>query len=75
MALYVREKILSPEVLGKNFYPNQITHTHPPPPQKKKSNRRPLRECSVTHNEEQKSCKRVVVEVSFQYNIGLRDQD
>ena len=75
MALYVREKIPSPEVLGKNLYPNQITHTHPPPPSKKKSNRRLLRECSVTHNEEQKSCKRVVVEVSFQYNIGLRDQD
>lgn len=46
----------------------------PTPPQKK-SNRRPLRECSVTYNEEQKSRKRVVVEVSFQYNIGLRDQD
>ena len=78
MALYVREKILSSEVLRKNFYPNKITHTQPPPPpkkKKKKSNRRPLRECSVTHNEEQKSCKRVVVEVSFQYNIGLRDQD
>ena len=80
MALYVREKILSSEVLGKNFYPNKKTQTQPPPPppqkkKKKKSNRRPLRECSVTHNEEQKSCKRVVVEVSFQYNIGLRDQD
>ena len=46
-----------------------------PTPPPKKSNRRPLRECSVTHNEEQKSRTRVVVEVSFQYNIGLRDQD
>ena len=38
--LYVREEILSPEVWGKNSYPNQITHTPPPPPQK--SNGQPL---------------------------------
>ena len=76
MALYVREKILSPEVWGKIF--TQIRSPIPPPsprPPKKKLNRRPLRECSVRHNEEQKSRTRVVVEVSFQYNIGLRDQD
>ena len=34
--LYVREEILSPEVWGKNSYPNQITHTPPPPPTKVK---------------------------------------
>ena len=75
MALYVREKILSPEVWVKFFTKKISPIPPPPPPKKKKSNRRPLRECSVRHNEEQKSRTRVVVEVSFQYNIGLRDQD
>ena len=73
MALYVGKNSIT-RGFGEKFLPKS-NHPYPPPPPPKKSNRRPLRECSVTHNEEQKSCKRVVVEVSFQYNIGLRDQD